>query len=71
MSQHDFPGETSTNRDVKKTRPHGYLWVIPATERVWGEDFASAGNGDGDFKYPHVKWGGGGDHYPHTRGYPL
>ena len=22
-----------------------------------GEDFAPAGNGDKDFKYPHVKWG--------------
>ena len=59
------------NRDVKKTRPHGYPRVIPATGRVWGEDFAPAGNGDGDFKYPHVKRGGGGDHYTHTRGYPL
>ena len=36
-----------------------------------GEDFAPADNEDGDFKYPHVKRGGGGDHYPHTRGYPL
>ena len=23
------------------------------------EDFAPTGNGGGDFKYPHVKWGGG------------
>ena len=36
-----------------------------------GEDFAPPDNGDGDFKYPHIKWGGGGDHYPHTRGYRL
>ena len=28
------------------------------------EDFALAGNGDEDFKYPYVKWGEGGDHYP-------
>ena len=26
-------------RDVKKIRPHGYPRVIPATGRIWGEDF--------------------------------
>ena len=58
-------------RDVKKIRPHGYPWVIPATGRGMGEDFVLVGNGDGDFKYPHVKRGEGGDHYTHTREYPL
>ena len=42
-------------RDGKKIRPHRYPRVIPATGRVWGEDFAPTGNGGGDFKYPHVK----------------
>ena len=50
------------NRDVKKTHTHEYPRVIPATGRVWGEDFAPAGNGDG--KYPHVKRDKSGDHYP-------
>ena len=40
-------------------------------ERLWGEDFAPAGNGDGDFKYSHVKRGGDRDYYPHIRRYPL
>ena len=43
-----------SDRDVKKTHPHGYPWVIPATGRVLGEDFAPAGNGDENFKYPRV-----------------
>ena len=36
-----------------------------------GEDFSPVGNEDRDFKYPHVKRGRGGDHYPHTRGYLI
>ena len=35
------------------------LQVIPATGRVWGEDFTPAGNEDSDFKYLHVKPDGG------------
>ena len=57
------PRKTQTKdriRDVKKTRPHGYPWVIPATRWIWEEDFAPAGNGDEDFKYPYVKRGGAG-----------
>ena len=62
---------SSLTRDVKKTRPHGYPWIIPATRRVWGKDFAPAGNGNDNIKYPHVKLGEGGDHYPHTYGYSI
>ena len=35
---------------------------------MYGENFAPADNEDRDFKYSHVKRGGGGDHYPYTRG---
>ena len=58
-------------RDVNFTRPHEYPRVIPATRRVWREDFSPADNGDGEFKYPFIKRGGGGDHWPRTRGYPM
>ena len=36
-----------------------------------GGDFAPADNEDGNFKYSYVKLEGGGDHYPHTHGYPI
>ena len=61
----------STPRDVKKIRPHGYPRVIPVTGWVSEEDFAPTSNVDGDFKYPHIKWGGGEDHYTHTRRYSI
>ena len=36
--------------------------------QVWEEDFAPAGNGDGEFKYPFVKRDRGEDHDLRTYG---
>ena len=44
---HSSPHHILFQGDVKKTRPHGYPWVIPAMGRVWGEDFALRAMGTG------------------------
>ena len=57
------------SRYGEKIRPHEYPQVIQIIGRIWEEDFAPVSNGNGNFKYLHVKWSGGESHYIHTCGY--
>ena len=57
--------------DSKKIRPRGYPQITPTIGQIWRKDFALTNNENGDFKYLHVKWGGGGDHCLHTCKYPI